>query len=168
MKGSKKNLTQQRQEVIALYRAEHGDTPASMAQIAKWALDRGLIGKSKVDIVKQVAHELAVSARQQEEVDPQGRTVRKLHCVRYYRGDGEQLTLWDDRTTANPEFMRLSLVQRRNGIVGDNRHLKDDTDSWNDNNQYGAFIPMSYNYESDMTESGQPTEYPEAPPEEDE
>jgi hypothetical protein len=71
MKGFRKTLSQQRQEVIAKYRAEHGDRPASMAEIARWALEHGLIGRSKVDLIQQVARELSRAAREEMETDPQ-------------------------------------------------------------------------------------------------
>jgi hypothetical protein len=87
-----------------------------------------------------------------------------MHATRNYLPSGEQLTLWDDRSTATPDFMRLSLNQRRGAIVGDCRQLKMDTDSYNDNNPHGANIPMSYNIEPDLFEMAQPTDYPDAPP----
>src|SRR5262245_586125 len=142
MRTERKTLTEQRQEVIDLYRAEHGNQPISMTEVARWAYQNGLIGRSRVDVIREIARELSRAAREQYTTDPQGRSVRKKHAARHSLGNGEYRTLWDDIETAGPDHMRLSLNQRRNAIVGDNKQLKLDTDSYNDNNPHGARLEM--------------------------
>ncbi len=73
-------------------------------------------------------------------------------------GEYVQKTLWFDRH-AVPELMHISLQQRRKAILGDNRQLKTDTDSYNDNNPYGANLQLSFNYEADLEELEHGGEY---------
>ncbi|EMI40548.1 hypothetical protein RRSWK_06957 [Rhodopirellula sp. SWK7] len=55
--------------------------------------------------------------------------------------------------------MHVSLQQRRKAILGDNRQLKVDQDSYNDNNKYGADIQLSFNYEDDLLDLEHGDEY---------
>jgi hypothetical protein len=69
-----------------------------------------------------------------------------------------QKTLWFDRS-APPDLMHIALQQRRKGILGDNKQLKTDQDSYNDNNKYGATIQLSFNYEQDLADMEHGEEY---------
>jgi len=60
--------------------------------------------------------------------------------------------LWDDIRTAEPEHMERSVRLRRQQIVGDCCQLKRDRNSYNDNNTYGAKLPLSLNFEKDVAE----------------
>ena len=62
--------------------------------------------------------------------------------------------------------MRLSFQQRRRGIGGDVRKIKDDLDSWNDNNKEKNRIQMSYNFDADHSDDQQSGEYDDNPPDE--
>ncbi len=65
----------------------------------------------------------------------------------------EQTTFeWDDITTAPPENMHMSFQQRRQMILGDCAQLKTDVDSYNENYNSGAPIPMSYDFSEDLEE----------------
>ena len=70
-----------------------------------------------------------------------------------------QKMLWCDIETATPDQMRLSFGARRRQIQGDVRQLKIDADSYNDNNQFGASIQLGFNFEKDLEELEQKTEY---------
>ena len=84
--------------------------------------------------------------------DPQGRTVRVKHAAYIERGDRQEM-LWDDIRSAPPEHMERSVKLRRQQIVGDCLQLKQDRDSYNDNNPFGASIPLSLNFEKDVEEA---------------
>ena len=58
-----------------------------------------------------------------------------------------------------PELTRRSAQQRRRGVLGDCKQLKTDVDSYNDNNAHGAHIQMSFDFEPDLKELEQDTEY---------
>jgi len=59
--------------------------------------------------------------------------------------------------------MHRSFQQRRKAILGANRQLKIDQDSYNDNNPHGAQIMLSFNYEPDLAEMEHGTEYDPGP-----
>jgi hypothetical protein len=107
--------------------------------------------------------ELARAAREETFTDAQGRTVRRKHAVVLHDGP-KQMVLWADYATAPPHHMRLSLQQRKRYIGGDVRKLKDDKDSYNDNNTHGAYIQMSFNFDEEFKDEEFSTEYPDAPP----
>jgi hypothetical protein len=96
------------------------------------------------------------------ELDPQGRSVHAKHCARISEQDESglkvQRTLWFDRS-APPELMHVSLQQLRKAILGDNRQLKIEQDSYNENNTYGATIQLSFDYTQDLLEMEQGSEY---------
>jgi hypothetical protein len=75
---------------------------------------------------------------------------------------------WADIIKAKPDHMRLSLTLRRNGIVADAWHHLLDTRSYNDNNMYGAQLPLfDYDINKDIAEKELPENWPEENPEED-
>ena len=58
--------------------------------------------------------------------------------------------------------MRTSMTQRRDGIRSDVKQHSIDFDSYNDNNIYEAKLePYDYNFNNDLEESRQPSEYPD-------
>jgi hypothetical protein len=58
--------------------------------------------------------------------------------------------------------MRISLQQRRNGILAVCASTKRDTDSYNENNVHGAHIQMSFDFTLDLLELEASDEYPES------
>lgn len=131
-----------------------------MHEVAAWALREGRWEPAASNAVKQCAHELARAARDEYYTDPQGRRVRKKHAARQ-----NQMALWADTETAPPDYMRLSLQQRRMYIVGDCKQVKTDLDSYNDNNAHGAEIQMTSDFTDDLHELDMPQEYPNRKPE---
>jgi hypothetical protein len=104
--------------------------------------------------------------REQYIDDPQGRRVRRKHVRRTEEllsdGSIKQRVLWDDITTANPEFMQASLQQRRRLILADCQQLKTDADSYNENfNKSGVPVQTSFDFSEDLVEGDLPGEYPD-------
>ncbi len=162
VKFKKKTKAEQLQEIVNDYIAAGEEWPADRKTIAAWAVRNRRYSPPRKSEVDLCAKELAEAMRLEMEIDPQGRTVRAKHCAKIKEMDDAgqliQKTLWFDRN-AHPELMHVSLQQRRKAILGDNRQLKIDQDSYNDNNVYGAKIQLSFNYEDDLIESEQSTEY---------
>lgn len=151
------------QRIVNEYIKSGEPWPADRKTIARWAVKKkkwSVPQKSEIDMC---AKDLAEAMRVEMTTDPQGRTVRAKHCAKIREQDelGEyvQKTLWFDSETATPELMHLSLQQRRVGILGDCKQLKTDTDSWNENNAFGDYIQMSLDFEPDLEELSQDTEY---------
>ncbi len=159
---TRKTKSEYLQDIVNDYIAAGEPWPADRRTIAAWAVHNKrweAPAKSRID---QCAQELADAMRAEMETDPQGRTVRAKHCVKITETDENQRTvqktLWFDRS-APPDLMHISLQQRRKAILGDNRQLKLDQDSYNDNNVYGAHIQLSFNYEDDLLELDHASEY---------
>ncbi len=147
---------ERRHEIIRLYRQAHSNRPASSLEMADWAMRNGLWKPKPVDLRKQLAEELSRSMSEEFIVDPQHRRVRAKHVARI-TVNGKQQSLWVDMRDKNPAAGKLkiiSLQNRRQQIVGDNRQLKTDVDSFNENYNYTNEEPFQLilDYTDDVAE----------------
>ena len=142
------NYNAQLQRIVQRYLASGGEWPVenTARTIAEWAYSQGQ-WQPKQSPVDQLAADLAKAMREETFTDPQGRPVRAKHAVR-----GKQGVLWDDIRTAPAEHMHTALQQRRRGIVGDCRQLKNDADSFNQNYNTGQQILLSLDFTEDVAE----------------
>jgi hypothetical protein len=157
-----KSKTQGNQEIINDYLEETGAAVLDMRLVAAWAIRKGRWDTPPTDKIKQCAQELSRAARVEFYEDPQGRTVRRKHAYRIKKDD-KQLVFWVDIEDAKPGQMLLAFQQRRKGILQDCAQLKTDVDSYNDNNKANDRIQLAFNFEEDLAEMAQPTEYPAGP-----
>ena len=158
---SYKTQTEELLEMIEEYKAEHGGRVVDPRAVMRWAIAKGKYRKPPPSMEQRGTTELRRAMRSARHEDPQGRTVRTNHPA-VYEVEGEQLTLWADIREAEPDHMRISLQQRRQGMLADVKRHKVDVESYNDNNPYGAQIPLfNYNYELDLEEAEMPTNYDE-------
>jgi hypothetical protein len=101
--------------------------------------------------------------REEYHTDPQSRRVRTNHPYKEWilgeSGERQQKTMWGDIWSLNPEQMRNSVQVRRKQSLGEVRQIKIDLESYNDNNGFGAKIQMSFNFDKDLQEIFQDTEY---------
>lgn len=151
-KKSGKSYGDQMREIADLYYAEGNHRPATSRDIGAWAIQRGLWKPSPSKILDVVAEELSRAMREDYATDPQGRRVRRKHAARI-----DQITFWDDSSTATREHMEISFQQRRQGVVGDLWQLKNDVDSYNDNFVKTALplqvqIEIEYDFRDDMAD----------------
>ena len=144
-------ITEQRQRIVNIYREKGLPWPASMRQVASWAIEERLWEPARGTLVGQLAEELARAMREEYYTDPQGREVRSKHAARTSR-NGVQSTLWDDIRTADPTHMHIALQQRRQQIVGDCRQLKTDVDSYNENRKPNQPIQLVLDFTEDVAE----------------
>ncbi len=140
-------------DIVEEYMQEHGVTEIDLDAVSKWACETGRYQRHTINIEKQCKNEMARALRQTRHVDPQNREVRTKHAVTIKYKD-EQMVLWIDIRTAKPNTMRRSFTQNRERIVNDVRRHSTDVDSYNDNNLYGASIPLyDYDFNIDLVES---------------
>lgn len=152
--------------LIEAHKSEHNIEDAlDPTEIVDWVFEKGMYRRAPSDPKKLLRREIVRALRAEYITDPQGREVRKNHPV--VMSDGQRrMSLWPAITTATDRHMRVSLQQRRNGILADCRQHKLDFDSYNDNNIHCAQLaPFDYNFNPDLQELGFPTEYPEDKPE---
>ncbi len=161
------SYTESLQDVVQKYREAGQEWPATSRQIARWAYRNKVWEPQETGIISQLARELSRAMREEYYTDPQGRRVRTLHAARrsdVQPMDGDDLskkqkTLWADIRTDGDANIELALQQRRMQIVGDCKQLKTDVDSFNENHPSGRKIQMIFNFEDDLADMDQPTEY---------
>lgn len=102
-------------------------------------------------VLQKVAEDLARALREDVFTDPQGRHVRAKYAARIVE-DGILTTLWADHTFASPQHIALSLKQRRTQIVADCHKLKTDVDSFNENDNLGPKLQLSFDFTLDLEE----------------
>ena len=155
------------QQTINDWMIATGAEEIDMNKVAEWAIANNRWHPKPYDPVKVCAKEMSRAAREEMYFDPQGREVRKKHCYVITEPDGQRRWRWVDIVTAKPNPMRISLQSRRRSALGDILQLDTDRNSYNDNNKYGAQLEMSYNFDEDLAEMSNPTEYPEHPEDDD-
>lgn len=157
----KKSLNQQLQDIVDDYTEEFQVEEIDLDAVSEWAVETKRYQRKIISLAKQCKRELARALRSEHFHDPQGREPRKWHPVRISSGP-EQMVLWVEFTKAKPNHMRISLQQRRQGILGRVRQHKTDLDSYNDNNSFKVTLPLfDYDFNKDIEEGALPTEYPE-------
>ena len=142
---------EQLQRIVADYVDAGGEWPASMRQVAQWALSNRRWQPQHNSLVSRCAEELARALREEYIVDPQGRTVRAKHAARFDIR-GQQLVLWADIRSADRKHMEIAFQQRRQQIVGDCHQLKLDVDSFNENANSGRPIQLVFDFNEDLAE----------------
>jgi addiction module HigA family antidote len=154
--------------IVEKYRRTGQKWPATTQEIAHWAHQKGLWEPQKKDIVNQLARDLSRAMREEYYTDPQGRRVWTKHAARFADDvlpDEEreprktQKVLWADIRTDSADHIIKALQQRRMQIVGNCKQLKTDVDSFNDNHPSGKKIQLNFDFEADLAEMEQPTEY---------
>lgn len=155
------------QKAVHAYMQEFGVTEVDPDEVAKWMCDTRKYEETPYSIVKRCKQELSRAMKDEMIVDPQGRDVRRMHCIRF-RVAGETKSLWAPIYDAKPEHMRLSLQQRRRGIRGEVLQHHTDFTSYNDNNNSGAQLELfDYDFNKDVAEHSMPTDYPDDKPDDD-
>jgi hypothetical protein len=159
-KHRRSTKSEEHQRIINDWMAETGNETIDMTAVARWAIDNGRWRAPRFDPARQCARDLSRAAREEFYTDPQGREVRKKHCFTVIDDVGQHRWLWVDIVTANRDQMQKSAQARRRMALGDVVQLKTDLSSWNDNNQFGSQIEMSFNFDEDIEEMLHPTVYP--------
>lgn len=157
---AKKTLREYLQAIAHEYMIEHGVESIDLDEVTEWAIKTGRYSRKPKNMHQRAKAEIARALRDERHIDPQGRTVRTMHSIRVKGEQGTFKWEWDDIRTAKPDRMRTAFSYRRQGIAADVFRHKDDVDSYNDNNKYDARIPLfDYNFNQDVAEADQPTEY---------
>ncbi|HEY5475217.1 MAG TPA: hypothetical protein VIK11_00760 [Tepidiformaceae bacterium] len=141
---------EQLNEIADLYFARFAKAvPAK--EIMAWAIQEGLYRPTPNLVLQKAEEDLARALREDVFTDPQGRHVRAKYAARIVE-DGIQTTLWADHTFASPQHIALSLKQRRTQIVADCHKLKTDVDSFNENDNLGPKLQLSFDFTLDLEE----------------
>lgn len=156
--------TKRLQEICDDYAAEHGVAVLDLEDVSRWAISTGRWVEATTTPQKRCKRELAAALRRAHHVDPQNRQPRTWHAALVEDPDGQIRWEWADMRTAEPKHMHLSQQYGRRQVLDHCRQHKLVTDSYNDNNPYGAELaPTDYNFNLDLEEEAYSTEYPEEP-----
>ncbi len=142
----------QGQRIVREYRLAGGAWPAKATEIAEWVLGRGMWEIGREDKLRVCGSFIADSMRDEHLTDAHGHRVRAKVPARTRRRDGEQGTFWDDIRTTSPEFMRISVAQRRNSIVYDCRQLSNDVRFFNELHAETPPIQLVLDFTRDVVE----------------
>lgn len=143
------NYTKQLQDIVSKYIKAGEPWPAEKRTIAAWAYQSGLWRAHPSKLIEICANEISAAMREEYFTDRQGRRVRAKHAARLTDENGKQTTMWGDRTSGRP-FMAISFQNRRNHILSECHQLKQDVDSYNDNDNPGTQIEMVYDFTMDL------------------
>jgi hypothetical protein len=158
-----KNQTEYYQYVKQEYINKGNPWPASLSTIIDWADTNHLLETPKRWKNAYHLDKMRRALREEYHTDPKGRRVRTNHPFREPAtnagGEKIQQTIWGDIWTITPDQMRRSAQTRRRQSLGEVKQIKTDIDSFNDYNQYGANIQMSFNFDRDLAELSQDTDY---------
>ena len=160
---TRKTKTETLLDIVEEYR-ESGETwPATAKNIASWAVRNKKWDSPRKAVIDQCASELADAMREEIFTDPQNRRVRKKHAMRIQKllpdGTYRQLHLWIDMTDSSRTELHIAFQQERSQVLGNCRQLKTDIDSFNESFNSEAPIQMSFDFNPDLAELEQPTEY---------
>ena len=156
----------QMMEIIDLYVAETGKKTYDLHDVASWAYRKDLLQPRPRNIINDLAKQLAMAARQDYVQDENDEPVRQRHAIRIKQKE-KQLTFWFKMEDATPEKMRLSAQDRRRGTLADVLQIDRDIRYFNKKFNPGDAIQLDFDFNKDIEEKQLPTEYPEAPPTED-
>lgn len=144
---------EQLQRFLPMYQKEKGEGAIFTARdVAAWAFEKKLWEPRRVDVVDQLAEELARAWREEYRTDSKGRRYRAKHAVVLGRGSQEQGTLWADIDNAPRGHMQRAFAQRRQQIVGDCYQLKTDADVYSDKNPQSDPIQPVLDFTKDVAE----------------
>ena len=151
--------------LVDQYKQVHGIDHADPDDVAGWLMETQKYVPEPVDPRQALRRRIARALRAARYTDPQGRDVRVNHPVVNTKPDGTRHATYHHILTALPDHMRTSMTQRRDGIRSDVKQHSIDFDSYNDNNIYGATLESyDYNFNHDLEELSQPSEYPDERP----
>lgn len=141
----------QLQNIVKEYVAAGLRWPATVRDMARWAIANKKWEPQPSTIIDQCADHLSRAMAEEYISDPQGRSVRAKHAARIEVG-GKQETLWADIRTAPRSHMETAFRQRRGQILGECRQLKSDVDSYNANATPDNPIPLVLDFTVDLAE----------------
>jgi len=137
--------------ILDRYIEEVDSEPATLDDVADWALGQGLFKPEPRDVRRIFKEALADSLRQEKRFDGK-RWYRAKRSVRTNIG-GVQLNLWADvDKNASFSFMEKSVAQSRRAMVNDAYQLKMVVDHYNETNPDQKHLQLVLDLTEDVAE----------------
>lgn len=157
------------QFLIDKYKETHPDKRPDLSpdNIAGWAIEKGLWRPVPLTPREQLRRLITRCFRETYLIDPQGREVRASLPImeEVMTEDGpKQRSRWFPIFSAPANVARASFSLRRKAALADVAQLQFDFMSWNENNIHRDKLdPMDYNFNKDLAELAESTEYMDDP-----
>jgi len=141
------NKNQNLQKQIRYYKDEVGEKEVDLKKVADWMMAKGYPRPIPKTPTELLATELAAAAREETRYDKTtGRPYRANHALWTPQGN-----LWFDIDENPPrKKMVMSLMKRREQMVGDGLQLSLDADHWNGENAKEEPIQIPLDFEMDV------------------
>jgi len=160
LKSRKRNYltkVEQLRQLYRLYKDETKEHDVDAEKVAQWAVQHGCPLPQPASPIKILANQIADAIRIETKTDSStGRPYRVNHA---YAPDGQK-TFWfdiDDPDTTRTK-MHVSLISRREQMVGDAVQLTFDADHWNAMHPDEKPIALSLEFTADVNERKAATE----------
>jgi hypothetical protein len=145
--------SEQLQRIVKLYSENNGDGPFDMEKATKWALLQGVKppkAKTPEELLRAEMSHAAAATYERDAAT--GLSYRRFHAIRTRNAQGLQRTQWVGIEKATRPQMLMSLINRRQQMVGDALHLKIDEQIWNSRNAEKAPIQLDMDFTYDVEE----------------
>lgn len=141
-----KNKNLSGREIIDLWQKINNTNEIDYKAISKFAKDHKLVKIQPLSVEEQIEQRLREAVKRATYIDPQGRKVRIFGIPRVIF-EGELLTLSPvDMRVTKPDIAKTVQDANFEGIGNDVKRHSVETESYNENNPYGATLPF-YNYD---------------------
>ena len=146
MKAKRVNKSKKATEILKLYQNKYNTTEVPYEEIVKFAKDNNLIGDvAPITTEQQLEADLRRVVKRATWKNPQGKEVR-IYGIPRIMFEDEVLTLSPvDMRYAKPDIAEIVQNANFKGIENDVRRHSIETQSYNDNNFFGATLPF-YDY----------------------
>lgn len=133
------------------YQKEHGYESSRTREVVEWAVTEGLLPIPKVDPIDILSNQMAKALREETAVDEEGREYRVNHAVKITK-NGTQTTIWGILGHMPDNQTEMSFTQRREQIIGDCLHLRNDVDAYNNIQKGNKLYQLELNFTEDVEE----------------
>jgi len=132
-------------DIMREWQIETGAEVIDVDAASAWAIDTGKYKRKPPSMQQLCKQDMKRALQHSHYTDPQGSKVRTMHAVKL-AFVGEQRPLYIDIRTAKPDIMQMSFDQNFERIANDVRRHSIETQSYDNNNPYGATLTL-FNYD---------------------
>lgn len=133
-------------DILRLWQNKHHTEEINYPAITKWAIAMGYYHGEPITPEQQLEADLRQVVKRATWTNPQGKKVR-IYGIPRVVFEGEVLTLSPvDMRVAKPEIAKTVQDANFEGIGNDVKRHSIETQSYDDNNPYGATLPL-YDYD---------------------
>jgi hypothetical protein len=139
------------QKHFRLYKDQTGEKEVDLKKVAAWMISKGFTAPVPKTPVEILAAELSSALREETRYDKStGRPYRANHALTIQQGNLFSVSWFDIDENPPRKRMHMSLMKRREQMVGDGLQLSLDADHWNSENPTQEPIQIPLDFELDV------------------